>query len=126
MGYSCSALASLTMDGMFAEMEKTCPPADKTSNGWIFKGNSYFFERGREQDDGAITGSVYRHGDNNNGIAKGFCRRVGSVKILSNGQIKSWPFTTKGMREKAQAAGRKRFAEIHGEEETQRQIAIAS
>jgi len=126
MGYSCSALANETMDAMFAEMEKTCPPADKTSNGWDFKGNSYFFEMGREQEDGAITGSVFRHGNDNNGIGKGFCRRVGSIKILSNGKIKSWPFTTKGMREKAESGGFTNFARIHGQEETERQIAIAS
>jgi len=123
MGYSCSTLASNSQNAMLVELQREVKTPLDSSNSWMFKGNEYFVERGREQRDGSITGTVMRMGNNINGIKTGYSRKAGSIKILYNGEIKSWPFSTKSMREKAMKVGRARFTEIYGEDETQRQIA---
>jgi hypothetical protein len=55
------------------------------SNTWESNGNKYFYERGRENQDGSITGSIYKF------IGNTHCQKIGSIKILPNGKVKAWP-----------------------------------
>lgn len=66
---------------------------DVGSNTWISNGKQYFYDRGREQSDGSITGTVFVFTDiitMNNGDITGHCRKAGSIKILPDGQVKTW------------------------------------
>ena len=79
MGYSCTARADETMKEITDSFESK-------SNFWIdSKGQEFFFEIGRENNDGSITGSV---------IGK----RIESFKIASNGDIIRFPHIPKGIK----------------------------
>lgn len=54
MGYSCSAQAHDTL----MKIRDICVKETGKANVFNHKGNSYFWETGRENDDGAITGSI--------------------------------------------------------------------
>ena len=51
MGYGCTAKAGMVMDTFRGD--------GGSSNVWHYKGVEYFWEQGRENADGAITGSVW-------------------------------------------------------------------
>lgn len=105
MGYSCAAKASYTLDCLWNELQKNGD--NQTSNSWTFKGERYFFEQGREQHDGSITGQIMRF------LPDGRCRRVGSGKVNSDGSIARWAFSTKDMRQTAEKNGAVKYSEIH-------------
>ena len=91
MGYSCTQSAHNTLEKTLANIHKGMP--DVGSNTWINNGQKFFYDRGREQADGSITGSVFVFIDTiimDNGDVTGHCRRFGSIKILANGQVKAW------------------------------------
>ena len=69
MGYSATAKACMVLD--------TFKGGDKSSNVWAWKGHRYMYERGRENADGAITGSVIRMDG----------KRCGSFRIDPDGQV---------------------------------------
>jgi len=81
MNYSCTAIA----DDVFIEigniMNKDYPSSDKISNKWEYKKRTYFYERGRENQDGAITGGVFELKDD------GYAYHTGSFKISAGGEI---------------------------------------
>lgn len=54
-------------------------------------GPAYFYERGRENDDGAITGSVYKFTGSSNSIVTGTARKVGTYKINPDGTVERAP-----------------------------------
>ncbi len=84
MGYSCSYEADITMDAITKSPEFRC------ANGWIGDDKvNYFFEIGKENIDGAMTGSVYK---SNSG------KRVGGFKIASNGRLISFPHLPKNIK----------------------------
>jgi hypothetical protein len=74
---------------------------DNSSNTWKYKGNNYFYEIGREQDDGSITGSVYS--------MKGNARD--SFKINSSGIIERFPMVNLESKRLAEEAGQKIYKE---------------
>ncbi len=79
MGYSCTVRAAIAQEAALAGMT---PDERGTSNGFTYKGASYFIERGREHNDGSITASIFRN------LADGeHCRRVASLKIDKGGKI---------------------------------------
>ena len=104
MGYSCSAKADDVKDAMIVQL-KASGDEMSSSNGWESKGQKYFLEIGRENADGAITGTVHRW------VGESACRPVGSVRIEPSGLISRFPTSTKTQREAAMTAGLIRFHE---------------
>ena len=85
MGYSCSAKAHKTLKQTLNKANQLPLDNYNPPNTWENNGSKYFFERGREQQDGSITGTIYQFINNTN-----MCRKYGSVKILPNGIVKTW------------------------------------
>ena len=83
MGYSCTQDALDTL-ATIAHRFATNGNPNVWTIGTVEK-KQYFFERGKEQDDGAITGTlmVMLPGD--------YCRSVGSVRIAGDGTITRFP-----------------------------------
>jgi hypothetical protein len=90
MGYSCTKAAAETLDAIFAYLTDKFPdtPGKPSSNGWRINGRKFFFERGRENPDGAITGSVWE----DNGLT---CHRIGTAKIAAQGFVIRFPGVSK-------------------------------
>lgn len=82
MGWSCTADAMRT----YESWSKRCLQQSGTQNSYCVDGVHYFFETGREQADGAITGSVYN-------LETG--RNVGRFRIDPDGHVERYP---KGLR----------------------------
>lgn len=83
MGYSCAAAAS----DMLGVINKMCGLKDGVLH---IDGGEYFFERGREQNDGAVTGQLMKM------VGENFCRPAGGVRINPDGSIARFPkFTAK-------------------------------
>lgn len=85
MGWSCRAEAGAVLDAW----RDACVADSGTSNGYKVRGVEYFWEVGREQWDGAITGTVHRtvrvEGD-----AK-FCRPSGTFRVEPDGRVTRGP-----------------------------------
>src|SRR5690349_12896181 len=77
MGYSCTRDA-VRMLGLIQHAYAT---PNGGSNGVTLKGKDYFFERGKEQADGSITGSVYS--------MRGY--KAGQFRIAPDGTIARFP-----------------------------------
>lgn len=91
MGYSCTQDAS----HMLGVISRMC---GKDGNGNILRidGKEFFFERGKEQGDGAITGTLMEM------LPGDFCRKAGSVRINPDGTIARFPRFTKRDKEEAE------------------------
>lgn len=89
MGYSCSARARYTLDQVeFLEEFDISSPNYK-----------YFIEIGKENRDGAITGTVYmltgeRYRDKDN-LERIPCKKAGSFKIDASGAVIRFPGVSK-------------------------------
>lgn len=81
MGYSASAKA-LDKEATWAQ---TCHQQTGQSNMYEVRGTRYFYQIGREQRDGAVTGSVFRM------LEDGRCVRSGSFRIESDGTVSKHP-----------------------------------
>ena len=97
MGYSCTANANEALECCIysqAPVFRTEQDRDNDKpmgNAWAYKGNEYFFERGREQSDGAITGTIYKTLHGYYGPGRDACKKVGTVRIESTGIVKRFP-----------------------------------
>ena len=80
MGYSCTKDASLTL-GVIGHDYAT----DGNPNVLTIHGEQYFFERGQEQEDGAITGTLMLM------LPGDYCRKAGSVRIEPDGTLTRFP-----------------------------------
>ena len=81
MGYSCTKLANDSE----RKMSALCVSLTGMSNRYIgTDGKEYFYLIGRENRDGAITGSVFL-------MANGFAYRKGTFRIESDGTIARKP-----------------------------------
>lgn len=89
MGYSCTTAADNTLSGIMALSGST------SSNAWEHDGFKWFYSIGRENADGAITGSVYKINTHN----KYF--KAGSFRIEADGSVSRFPGLTKKMRQYA-------------------------
>jgi hypothetical protein len=91
MGYSCRRAAGLCVDAI----ERQIIPVTWPSDTWKYQGNEYFWERGREQDDGAITGTVWlvydKPGLYINEKPTRLCHKVGSIRVEGDGKLTRWP-----------------------------------
>lgn len=82
MGWSCTVVAG----DVYKEWSDFCVRTTGTSNSYeTASGTTLFFETGREQEDGAITGSVYGMDGS----------RHGSFRINADGAVQQYP---KGLR----------------------------
>ena len=109
MGWSCNAAAGYTMDAL----SQMCVNSTGSSNTWTHGRDKYFFERSNvEHDDGSITGSVFKFGDD------GRCRKAGSFKINGEGQLLRFPTMGWQMRMNYTLAGRKKYIDRHHDPET--------
>jgi len=90
MGYSCTVDAG-NMLGVIGKMFAT----DGNPNILTINGSVYFFERGREQADGRITGSLYKM------LPDNLCIKAESVCISASGLIKRFPAMTSKQKEEA-------------------------
>ncbi len=102
MGYSCSTKANMVLDSLIILLQSSSPKIN-SSNTWEKKGIKFFYEIGKENIDGAITGIVQRFvGDN-------LCKVSGSFRIESNGKITRFIGSTKQQRTTAETAGLMKF-----------------
>lgn len=102
MGYSCSAKASEVL----ACITEYCVKSTGSSNTWVNEnGVKFFFETGREQDDGAITGSVHKFIDDR------MCVRAGTFKIDASGKIVRFAGLSKNVKNIAHYDGMKSYHE---------------
>jgi len=85
MSYSCTVKAHDTLRMTLNEINGQNINAYNMSNTWENRGQKYFFERGREQRDGSITGQVFKFTDQTHAV------KIGSLKILPDGKVKTWP-----------------------------------
>ena len=106
MGYSCTAKAGYAKDALIIQLQVGFDK--QTSNGWKNGLLEYFYEIGREQPDGAITGSIYRHGGEGSS-----CVRAGTFRIEPDGKIHHWPTATKAMKQTAQNVGLIEYNKYH-------------
>ena len=89
MGYSASSKAFRAMDRLMDIKRRETGSAG--SNYWEVDGIVTMFEVGRENKDGAMTGTVLRSvSKNNNGV-----KRLGSFRIEPDGTISRFPGLTK-------------------------------
>lgn len=86
MGYSCTVKAdnTLQMTLRYANGKNTFDSQLYFSD-WTINGQKFFYERGRENNDGSITGCVYLFTDENH------ARKYGSLKISAEGKVIAWP-----------------------------------
>ena len=79
MGYSCSCAA----DNTLAAIETGGRPKGQESSNTIAlpNGKTGFIERGRENEDGAITGTIWQNLPDNK------CRKYASLRIDKNGAV---------------------------------------
>jgi hypothetical protein len=106
MGYSCTAKADYVLKELLTQLQAAGPA--KTSNGWSKNNIEYFFEIGKEQPDGAITGKVHKVQPD------GLCREMNSARIDADGDIPYFPTSKQAQRDAAMTAGLIKFHEIHG------------
>jgi hypothetical protein len=117
MGYSCTAIAGMAARRLEKMLNEAGPPPNGSSNTWrAADGMLYFFERGREQADGAVTGSVYRMVGPMAGDDPGTfrARKIGSVRVAPNGQIVRWPTASAEYRRAAQLWAEAEFCRVYG------------
>jgi hypothetical protein len=90
MGYSCSKKAADTLD----RIENTFA-TNGNPNILTLRGQQFFFERGLEQRDGAITGKLVQLFPETtktvNGLTQTEGRTVGSVRISAEGYVIRFP-----------------------------------
>jgi hypothetical protein len=81
MGWSCTQKAGTTL----SKMKEICLAITEKQNCWEDNGKSFFFEIGREQRDGAITGIILRINEQN------YIKKSGSLRIEPDGQVSRGP-----------------------------------
>ena len=103
MGYSCTAAASYTLDAIDRALDAT-NPVRRCSNETPDGG---FYERGREQPDGAITGTVWKP------CGDGRVVKRGSFKINADGTVTRFPGLPGAMLRAAESAGAAEYQRRH-------------
>jgi len=80
MGYSCTQLA----DNTLRDITAICIKETNAQNTFKFNNSVYMWEIGKEQQDGSITGSIFKFLNEKQII------KHSSFKINSNGDIKTF------------------------------------
>jgi hypothetical protein len=97
MGYSSTKAAS----DMLGLIRHTFTNG-KYSNGLVIGGRSFFYEVGKEQNDGSITGTLWLN------IDESHARRYGSFKIHAEGVVLRFP----GIKQNQRVALKFKFDEL--------------
>jgi hypothetical protein len=84
MGYSCTVAAHDVIRRTLNTINNQPLTDYNHPNTWEINGKKFFYERGTEQADGSITGSIYLM------ITETQCRKYGSVKINADGTLHHW------------------------------------
>ena len=99
MGYSCSRAAIRSLEAIAPMLQSRLGGAGGSSNAWgDCEGTMWFYELGRENADGAITGSVNRYRVGGRTVG-------GSFRIEADGVITRFPSATPNERALAGAIG---------------------
>ncbi len=77
MGYSCTSAANEVLE----KISDVCYKQTKSANSYIKGKNTYMWEIGRENADGAITGTVSKF------LPNGYVIKSGTFRIEPNGKI---------------------------------------
>ena len=112
MGYSCAAIARIVEEKLINQLKAHSGSEIKSSNTWKHKEYYYFAETGREQSDGAITGSVHKMCDFNS--TEGNCIKVGTYRIEPNGRVSRFPTASKIDKKSAWSCGISEFNKTFG------------
>lgn len=92
MGWSCAKAAGDKVDAILKANN------EESQNTWTNEnGVRAFFEYGREQADGSITGTVYKFVDATRVVP------AGSVKVNADGKVVRFPLLSKAMRKAAKS-----------------------
>jgi len=84
VSYSCRVEAAETLEVIL----RTVCTGGRWGTSWIDEaGREYYFEEGKPQKDGAITGSIYREVE----VGSGRFRRSGSIRIGPDGYLERGP-----------------------------------
>ena len=127
MGYSYTAKAGFTSDAVQEIMDRDYPSPDNSTNRMPDGG---FWEHGRENEDGAITGTVFalsrrlsyqekvtRAAEVGQGCKPEWigdqCFRRGSFRIEPDGRISRFPGLTAEHKREAEKRGAAMYAEIY-------------
>jgi hypothetical protein len=81
MGWGCRREAGLRLDAISA----ACVAQTGSSNTFKVGADTYFYETGREQGDGAITGTIQKF------VGEDKCRRSGGFRIEGDGKMTRGP-----------------------------------
>ena len=87
MSYSCR----LDADTTYREWLDYCHSVTGLSNSYIYKEQRYSLQLGREQHDGAMTGSVYLLIDNPDIAGQWLAYKKGTFRIEPNGIATRYP-----------------------------------
>jgi hypothetical protein len=66
---------------------EACIAQNNNQNTYVANGKKYFWEIGRENRDGAITGTIWKYQPGDNGLV----RRSGTFRIEGNGEVERAP-----------------------------------
>ena len=94
-------------------ISEMCAKSTGSSNTWEHGKDRYFFERSNvEHDDGAITGSVWRLFNHDDGTRR--CRKAGAFRIDGEGRLVRFPTMPTDVRMNYTLKGRKTYLDRHG------------
>lgn len=96
MSYSCTTRANAVLD----RISEMCRDQSGFSNVWYKGERKFFFEVGREQSDGSITGSVMEF------VGENAAARKGNFRIEPNGAMPYFPNLNKEIRKMAKEESR--------------------
>lgn len=86
MGYSATVLA---LDEV-KRWDAFCIAQTGSQNVYLSAGDAYFYEVGRENSDGAVTGSVWRFLGRFDAPSS-TCQRAGTFRVNPDGSVARWP-----------------------------------
>ena len=105
MGYSYTAKAGFVLDALGVILRGQNPSSN------MIEKTGGFWETGREQPDGAITGTVWRPWEKDPSRVV----NAGSFRIEPDGRISRFPGTTKAERMAAESVGATEYTKRYGD-----------
>jgi len=113
MGWSCTAKAHFTLDAL-KEILRGNLNSSNSIESLRVGGHFGFWECGREQPDGSITGTVWKPWETDPTRVT----KAGSFKIDPEGKVLRFPGTSKEVRAEAEAKGMAEYLRVYGPDMT--------